>query len=386
MNQPRTQTRTANRNQQQEAPQQAQPIARLAPSRLPIVGAIAKEFDIDANQWRVLVDQIFPNAKTVEAIGMAVSYCRARKLDIFKRPVHIVPMWSSVLGRMVETVWPGISEIRTTAHRTGEYAGIDAVQFGEDITADFEGFTGRNGDERIAKTVTFPEWASVTVYRWVKGQRVGFNALVYWEETYATIGKTEVPNDMWAKRPRGQLMTCVEAAALRMAFPEELGNTYAAEEMEGRTIEGNVNAAAAIPEVTQQQGRPTPPEPPADDEPEDKPEPKTIEGQALQKTDQPEGAKNEAPEPPADEDAFDPSAFLTELDEELSLAADKETLIEIWERLDAPTVLDGTPFAEDADKVYARHETRIDRRQLEAQGQGSMFGGPQDDDTFPGDR
>ena len=84
-----------------------------------------------------------------------------------------------------------------------------------------------------------------------------YHAKVYWEETYASIGKTDIPNDMWGKRPRGQLDKCVEAAALRKAFPEELGNTYAAEEMEGRTIDGLVvDHAAAAP-------RPAPPKPPA---------------------------------------------------------------------------------------------------------------------------
>ena len=36
---------------------------------------------------------------------------------------------------------------------------------------------------------------------------------------------------MWKQRPYGQLEKCAEAAALRKAFPEELGNEYAAEEM-----------------------------------------------------------------------------------------------------------------------------------------------------------
>jgi len=43
---------------------------------------------------------------------------------------------------------------------------------------------------------------------------------------------------MWAKRPRGQLEKCAEAAALRRAFPEEIGNEYAAEEVEGQAFNG----------------------------------------------------------------------------------------------------------------------------------------------------
>jgi len=33
-------------------------------------------------------------------------------------------MWSIVAGKMIETVWPGISELRTTAFRTGQFAGM----------------------------------------------------------------------------------------------------------------------------------------------------------------------------------------------------------------------------------------------------------------------
>ena len=50
---------------------------------------------------------------------------------------------------------------------------------------------------------------------------------------------------MWSNRPVGQLEKCAEAGALRRAFPEEIGNALAAEEMEGQhTLDG----AAQTPE------------------------------------------------------------------------------------------------------------------------------------------
>ena len=42
-----------------------------------------------------------------------------------KKPVNIVPIWSTKLGRYVETIWPSINEIETTASRTKEWAGMD---------------------------------------------------------------------------------------------------------------------------------------------------------------------------------------------------------------------------------------------------------------------
>ena len=207
----------------------------VSQSRMPYHPAIEKRFGITRNQWRTLTEAIFPNAQTPEAVMMAWEYCKARKLDPFKRQVHIVPVWSSAAKKMIETVWPGISELRTTATRTGAYAGMDAFEYGPDVTEELE---GKNG----TVTVTYPEWCRATVYKIVQGNRVPFvGPTVYWKETYATEGRnSDAPNAMWTKRPRGQLQKCTEAAALRMAFPEELGGEYAAEEMEGKTIDGSV--------------------------------------------------------------------------------------------------------------------------------------------------
>ena len=117
-------------------------LVALKPPRLPYHEAVEERFGIDRAGWKALVEAIYPNAETADAIVMALSYCRARNLDPFKRPVHIVPMWSSVAGKMIETVWPGISELRTTAFRTGQYAGMPAPEFGPTIERTFKG-TGR---------------------------------------------------------------------------------------------------------------------------------------------------------------------------------------------------------------------------------------------------
>ena len=183
-------------------------------------------------------------------------YCQARKLDIMRRPVHVVPMWSKALGREVETVWPGIAEVQTTAARTGQWAGMDAPRFGPDKTRTFRGrVRGEEGWQEIEVTVTFPAWCEVTVYRVVQGTRCPFTETVWWEETYSRAGgaRSEVPTDMWVKRPHGQLLKCAKAASLRAAFPEEAD--YTAEEMEGKVIEadGLPMAGESVAEVTPSQ-------------------------------------------------------------------------------------------------------------------------------------
>lgn len=191
--------------------------------RLPYHPAIQERFGIDIASWRALVEAIFPGATSIDSIIMVLSYCRARKLDPFKRVVHIVPIWNKEQRRMVDTVWPGIGELRTTAFRTGEYAGRGETVFGPDVTK-------RLGSIEI----TFPEWAQCTVYRMVKGQRVSFaGPRVYWQETYATTKRDDdTPNEMWQTRTRGQIDKCAEAAALRAAFPEEIGGDYIPEEVQ----------------------------------------------------------------------------------------------------------------------------------------------------------
>jgi phage recombination protein Bet len=219
----------------------------IAPPRIPYHPAIGERFGIDRSEWKVLVESIFPSAKTIEGVALALAYCKARKIDIFKRVVHIVPIWNSRLGREVETVWPGIAELRTTAHRTGQYAGKAATVFGPVITKEFAGSVGsRDNIRHVSTRVTFPEWAQVTVYRIVQGVRCEFvGPKVFWLETYATQGKSDIPNEMWQTRPFGQLDKCAEAAALRVAYPEEIGNEYIDEEVQHRKAVENLASPVA---------------------------------------------------------------------------------------------------------------------------------------------
>lgn len=220
-------------------PQANLPVIRS--ERLPYHPAIQERFGIGRAEWRALVEAVYPLAQSIDSVILALSYCKARRLDPFKRVIHIVPIWDSKQGRMVDTIWPGIGELRTTAMRTKEYAGRDRTEFGPDIT------------KQVGKeTVTFPEWAQDTVYRMIDGVRVAFaGPQVYWLETYAERGgkdRDKTPNTMWLKRPRGQLAKCSEAAALRAAFPEEIGNEYIAEEAHvssgpaAREVESTVKA------------------------------------------------------------------------------------------------------------------------------------------------
>lgn len=191
------------------------------------LGLSMKDYDIDEAMWSALTSSIFPGAKP-ESIIMAVQYCHARKLDVMKKPCHIVPMSvkdaKTGQSQWRDVIMPSITEHRITASRSNSYAGIDAPIFGPMIQMQF-GNTSH----------TVPESCTVTVYRIIHGEKVGFAHTEYFEEACATV-KDGGLNSMWTKRKRGQLAKCAEAGALRKAFPEEIGNEHTVEEMEGKVI------------------------------------------------------------------------------------------------------------------------------------------------------
>lgn len=320
--------------------------------RLPYDESFANGFGIDNIRWKVLIDTVYPAAKTAEAVAMALSYCKERNLDPFKRPVHIVPMWSAAKGKMVETVWPGISELRTTASRTGEYAGCEAAQFGPTVEQTFTGTVeewedGKKSKREATVKAKYPEWCQITVHRFIKGQRVSFvSPKVYWIESYARRGKSDLPNDMWCKRPVGQLEKCAEAAGLRRAFPEEIGNELTAEEMEGQTL----FAAAPIGEVDPPRPKLPPPPPPA--APPKPPAAKTE----PPKPPAPPPAKAANEPAPAREEAFDFDKFSDAFRAELkSVGHSLDESNEVYARLISDERRLSEEQIEECDKQYREH-------------------------------
>lgn len=195
----------------------------------------------------VLQSSLYPGAK-LESIKLVLGYCKASGLDPMQKPVHIVPMWDAKARQMRDVVMPGVGLYRTQASRTGTFAGQTEPEFGPMITETLGG-----------ASITYPEWARVTVKKLMKnGEVAEFTAREYWIENYAVKGgqeKSIAPNAMWAKRPRGQIAKCAAAQALRLAFPE-MGAQPTAEEMEGKSFHDDApavapRAAAAAPELLQ---------------------------------------------------------------------------------------------------------------------------------------
>jgi phage recombination protein Bet len=192
---------------------------------------------VDQVVWSAIKSSVFPGAND-ESIIMAMDYCKARGLDVMKKPCHIVPMnvKNAKTGKYGwrDVIMPGIAEARITASRTGEYGGQEAPIYGDPVKLKF-------GD--VEHTV--PEYCIVTVYRLKGEQKVATSHTEFFEEACATT-KHGGLNSMWTRRKRGQLSKCAEAGALRKAFPEEVGGLPTVEEMSGepRNVTDSVSESA----------------------------------------------------------------------------------------------------------------------------------------------
>lgn len=183
--------------------------------------SICEDRGIDKAVWNALTTSIFPGAEP-QSVALAYDYCKARGLDVLKKPCHIVPMnvKDAKTGKYSwrDVIMPGIAEARITAFRTGEFAGLSEPEFGPMVEVQFGNTTHQ-----------VPEWCQITAYRFLNGEKAGFPNREYFEEAASTT-KDGSLNSMWTTRKRGQLAKCAEAGALRKAFPEELGGLSTVEE------------------------------------------------------------------------------------------------------------------------------------------------------------
>lgn len=184
-------------------------------------------------QWRTMFN-LFPGANPASVL-MVWDYCKARQLDPLKKPCHIVPMRvkNGTQWETRDVVMPGIYELRTTAQRTGEYLGHAKPVYGPSVEC---------------AGVTAPEWCEFVVYRWNDKlqARVEYPVTVFFSEVVATKQDGKA-NERWGKAPIQMLTKCAEAAALRAAFPDEIGGEHTDDEMYGRDIGGTTTGPASLP-------------------------------------------------------------------------------------------------------------------------------------------
>jgi phage recombination protein Bet len=205
-----------------------------------------------------LIKRTIAKGATDDELSLFLHQAKRTGLDPLAKQIYF-QKYNTKSGPQIAII-TGIDGYRLIADRTGVYAGNDEPVF--------DGRKKYNG-------VDVPVKATTTVWKFVGGQRVPFSASVYWDE-YCP----DPPRDyQWKKMPHVMLAKCSEAAALRKAFPADLGNMYTAEEMEQANLpQVTVIQADAKPAQISRKPAPAPDVQDGDFEPiQDDREPRTAE-------------------------------------------------------------------------------------------------------------
>jgi phage recombination protein Bet len=157
-----------------------------------------------------LRQSMFPELADDALFDSFILMCRARGVNPWCKQVRPKVLVDDTGARRVELMLC-IEGFRLIAHRTQHYAGCDDNTF------------AYGDDGKLAS-------ASTTIYKLVGDNRFAFTASVRWSD-YAGIPATGDIAQFREQMPHVWLGKCSEAAALRKAFPQELGGMYTPEEM-----------------------------------------------------------------------------------------------------------------------------------------------------------
>lgn len=195
---------------------------------------------IDPNQhmWTddqlAVIRQIGTQNATPADLKLFFHQCVRTGLDPFARQIYLVEYGGKA------TIQTGIDGFRVVARRAADQAAVPLAY--EDTK--WCGPDGKWVD--VWLSVEPPAAARAAVIR--GGER--FSAVCVFAEFVGTkreygpdkrpTGRM-VPNSMWTSKPAHMIGKCAEAAALRKAFPQDLGGVYIGEEMDHRaTVQGEV--------------------------------------------------------------------------------------------------------------------------------------------------
>lgn len=143
-----------------------------------------------------------------EMFEQFIDFCRDKKLNPWCNQAYAKVEADLKTGLPKLIVMVGIEGLRLIAHRTGEYAGIDAPVFSDERDGHFQK-------------------VSHTAYRLLDGRRMPFTAMIFRKDYYPGEGV----DLMWEEMEHVCMDRCGEATVLRKTFPDELGGIYTPEEM-----------------------------------------------------------------------------------------------------------------------------------------------------------
>lgn len=186
-------------------------------TELATIGSQSVDMLNNPDQIRIIKEQLAPGISDGE-LAHFIQVCRHKGLDPLAREIHAVMRYDNETQRKKLTIQVGIDGFRSLAEDTGEYDGSTPPQW-----------CGKDANWRDVWIDDDPPVACK-----VGARRKGFTD-VQWAigrySAYVQTNKDGSPNSMWKKRGPEQLAKCIEACALRMAFPRKLGGLYTHEEM-----------------------------------------------------------------------------------------------------------------------------------------------------------
>lgn len=145
-----------------------------------------------------LIKRSIAKGATDDEFKLFAYRCKDMGLDPFKKEIYFVKY-----GTTPGTIIVGIDGFRKIAHRSGKLSGIE------------------RGIIRNDDGICVAAWAKVYRSDWT-------------HPAYETISRQEYDTgkNNWSKMPETMLKKVAEASALRMAFPNELGEVYEQSEMD----------------------------------------------------------------------------------------------------------------------------------------------------------
>lgn len=171
---------------------------------LPTIGTL----EFSADQRKMIRDSFLSGATEAEASVM-LEVARLRRLNPLTGQIHFVKRWNNDRKAFVWSYQVAIDGFRAIAQRTGLYDGQDEPEFEYN----------EDGSIKLCRVRVFRrDWSRPSVG-------------VAWFGEYAQRKKEGGLTSMWEQKPHIMAAKCAEALAFRKAFPEDMADLYAPEEM-----------------------------------------------------------------------------------------------------------------------------------------------------------
>lgn len=181
-----------------------------------------------SQEQRELLKNTVAQGATDLELQMFLELARAKGLDPFKKEVWFIKgkSYTDKSGRNVEgrvQIMTGVDGFFAIANTNPAYDGIEHA-YGPDQKIELNASKAPG-----VKHIIAPEWVEAVVHR--KDRKIPERRRAYWREFSQDLVTYNGNLSLWAQKPTLMLEKCADAIALRKAFPQELGDFRAPEEM-----------------------------------------------------------------------------------------------------------------------------------------------------------